>query len=193
MPLGRCASSVLSAIIGFVMTNFAAPGLSNEKPIHEGVPKGYGDEASRRSANASITLVVCGEPVVGQALVLLLQGVGYEARFLPFSHGVKPVSREELEGADLLLLTPMHWLDSRRRKKLPKPFTELLKAAGIPVLELVFASSVDKGEPGRSVSWPCNIEELQRRVREALLDEQRAEKNSCSGRQIVEGGMGDGQ
>lgn len=180
-------------IIGFVMTNSAAPRLSSEEPHHKHVPEVCGDEASGRSADGSITLVVCGEPTVGQALVLLLQGVGCDARFLPFSHAERPISREDLKGADLLLLTPMPCLEAGRRKNLPVPFTESLKAARVPMLELVFASSEDKGEPGRSVSWPCNIEELQRRFRELLHVEQRSEKGPCLDPPTVEGGRREGQ
>ncbi len=74
-----------------------------------------GAEVSCCSDSAPITLAVCGDPVVGRALALLLRGSGYDTRFLPASSLSEPGS---LEGIGLLLLAPTPELRVEQREVL---------------------------------------------------------------------------
>ncbi len=113
----------------------------------------------------SVDLAVCGEPIVGRALVLLLQGSGYNTRFLSIASLNEPGSLEDIR---LLLLTPTPGLSTERRKVL----LTSLRDMEIPVLELV----ISEGRTGkeardgseRAVLWPCSTEELERRIEATL-------------------------
>jgi hypothetical protein len=127
-----------------------------------------------------MALVVCGDPVVGRLLVLLLEDSGYEVRFLP------RLSLNEsgaLERVRLLLLTPTPELSSERRAALLASLKDIQEAAaGLIVLELVTPSEERRREevPDDSrgdsrvvswhlVPWPCRFPELKRRIEAALL------------------------
>ena len=56
-----------------------------------------------------MVVAICGEPVVGRTLALLLGGSNYDARFLTASSLGEPGS---LEGVRLLVLTPTWELDA---------------------------------------------------------------------------------
>lgn len=119
------------------------------------------------------TLGICGGPVVGQALTLLLRGSGYTARSLPAQSFLEP---HALKDVRLLVLTPKLGLSNERRNALVTSLREISEARSMPVLELV-----TPGESGRreeeaeselwhTVPWPCRIEELERRIEAAYLD-----------------------
>jgi DNA-binding response OmpR family regulator len=129
-------------------------------------------EEPHRPASAPIILAICGDPVVGRALVLLLRGARYDARFLPTSSLSEPGA---LEGVQLVLLTPAWELNVERREV---HLTTLRSASGpaeAPILEL----TTSPGEGTRNgaarvgsehtVAWPCSTEELERRIEAALL------------------------
>jgi len=131
-------------------------------------PASRSADAPRLDYFAPITLVICGEPVVGRALVLVLRGSRYDVRFLTAASLSDPGA---LDGVQLLLLTST--FDSRWGEDL---LVELGLApggdAGIPVLQLIAASErTPKGEtrPGHVLPWPCSIEELERRIEAVLL------------------------
>ena len=118
------------------------------------------------------TLGICGEPVVGQALTLLLRGSGYTVRFLRTQSFWEP---QALKDVRLLVLAPTPGLSTERRNALRRSLKEISEARSMPVLELVRS-----GEPGRrreeaeseswhTVPWPCRIEELERRIEAASL------------------------
>jgi len=113
-------------------------------------------------------LAVCGEPAVGRALVLLLRGSGYDARFLPAS---SLDASGALASVRLLLLAP--GLGSSRRGALSKVLENVSDGtAKMPVLRLVASpeEARERGEaPERVVLWPCSTEELKRRIEAALL------------------------
>jgi hypothetical protein len=130
-----------------------------------------------------MALVVCGDPVVGRLLVLLLEDSGYEVRFMP------RLSLNEsgaLERVRLLLLTPTPELSSERRAALLASLKDIQEAVGLIVLELVTPSEERRREEVRDdsrgdsggdsggdswhlVPWPCRFPELKRRIEAALL------------------------
>ncbi len=118
-----------------------------------------------------IGLVVCGEPVVGRALVLLLRGSSrYDVRFLSASSLKDPGA---LEGVRLLLLTPEFRLPDSFP---PATGDDLNGIGGTLVLQLVTSSEKRlEGETRRGpvylVPWPCSTRELERRIEAALSEE----------------------
>ncbi len=118
-----------------------------------------------------MVVAICGDPVVGRTLALLLQGSNYDARFLTTLSLSEPGS---LEGVRLLLLTPTWELDDGRREVLLASLRDASDAANAPILELT--SSFGGARNGHArlrsdhiVSWPCSPEELERRIQAALL------------------------
>ncbi len=114
-------------------------------------------------------VVICGDPVVGRALVLLLQRSRYDARFSPCASLVEPGA---LEGVRLLLLTPTWEINAERRQALLASLRTASSAVGAPILELRSSSERRIGEDQSGsehiVPWPCSPEELERRI-EVLL------------------------
>ena len=109
------------------------------------------------------TLLICGgSSVVGRALELLLQSLGYRARFetLPVDASARP-----LVGVQLLLLAP--GLAPARREKLLRRAHDLAHETAIPVLELIAAGRAPT-TPGHHVRWPCQADELRREIDRAL-------------------------
>jgi hypothetical protein len=127
----------------------------------EAVPlREVGTQASDRPA--SVTVAVCGDPVVGRALALLLQPARYEARFVPVIASGEP---GPLGDAQVVVLVPTPGLNVRQREALVGAVRE--REPSIPVLELV--TCWPRAEPGRgTVPWPCSTEELQQRIENAL-------------------------
>jgi hypothetical protein len=78
-----------------------------------------------------------------------------------------------LAGVDLLLVTPTQRLNEESRWLLLASLEDMAHSVEIPVLELV--TSGEKRRQGESqagttisVPWPCSIEELKRRIENAL-------------------------
>jgi hypothetical protein len=125
------------------------------------------------SGSGQVALTVWGDPIVGQAIVLLLRGANYEANFLPASPSRKPIS---LKGIQLLVLTPTPQLSTGERDTLLASFLRnTSSAAKIPVLELTILPSKEIREgqaPNESswheVPWPCRINELVQWIETAL-------------------------
>ena len=120
---------------------------------------------------AQTVLAICGDPVVGRALALLLRSRLYEVRFLPVSSLSEPGA---LEGVRLMLITPTWDLDPERRAALLASLRGASAAAHAPILELTSTSGETRnGEarfrPEHTVPWPCTTEELERRIQAALL------------------------
>lgn len=117
-----------------------------------------------------MTLAVCGDPVISRALVLLLRGLHYDARFLPLSSAAG--DPEPLDGVLLLLLTPTERLSNRYRETLFTLLRDEVGAANIAILDLSGYSGETRGaqlvDPYRVVRWPWSTEELERRIEEAL-------------------------
>ncbi len=127
-------------------------------------------EVSRYPGSAPVALGVCGDPVIGRALVLLIQSFRYDARFLPVSSLREPGA---LEGIRLLLLTEVS--SPGCREALLASLENIASgAAEIPILKLVTSSEGTRDgaasvELRGVVPWPCSIEELEHRIEAALL------------------------
>ncbi len=124
---------------------------------------------SRHQDSHPTTLAICGDPVIGKALALILQDGSYTARFLPESSLERIGSLEDVR---LLLLTPQP--SAQRRDHLLASLRNTPAAQEIPILELVTnfegtRETMACPEAGRTVLWPCNREELRRRIEAALL------------------------
>ena len=130
------------------------------------------EESTTRQGSAGLaTLAICGEPVVGQALSLLLRGSGYRARFLSATSLWEP---RALQDVRLLVLTPTPKLSTEYRDALLAALRERPETAKMPILELVTTPSEERPEQETGdeswyrVPWPCRIEELQRWIEAAL-------------------------
>ena len=121
---------------------------------------------ARREGSLQVSLAVCGDPVIGRALALVLRCSRYDARFLPL---YPPGELGLLEGVQLLLLGPTPQMNAGRRESLLTSLEHEAAAAGITVLELVpaYGGEVRAGS-GYKVTWPCSVERLKRRIEEAL-------------------------
>ncbi|HET7480325.1 MAG TPA: hypothetical protein VFJ72_12490 [Rubrobacteraceae bacterium] len=114
------------------------------------------------------TLAVCGDPVAGRALVLLLRGADYDVKFLPLSVLEEPGM---LEGVQLLILGLTPGLNEEGRGALLKFLRSSPFAASMPTLELVVPEGAQNAEPRDSrlvVPWPCSTEQLKERIETAL-------------------------
>ena len=119
----------------------------------------------RPRRRTSVALAVCGEPVVGRALALLLRGPRYDTRFVSAS---SPDEVASLESVRLLLLAPTPGLSAQRRAALLAALEETTAVVGIPILELV--PFPERVEPRHAqVRWPCSAEQLERCIEAALL------------------------
>ncbi len=116
------------------------------------------------------TLALCGDPVVGRALTLLLRASGYKVRFLP------AISFEEawaLKNVQLLVLTPTPQLSTERRNALLASLKETSEAVEMAVLVLVTPSEkgLEEAAWGKlwdRVSWPCRTSDLAWHIEVAL-------------------------
>jgi hypothetical protein len=118
-----------------------------------------------------MVVAICGDPVVGRTLALLLRSSHYDARFLTTS---SLGERGSLEGVRLLLLTPTWELHADRREVLMASLRIASDAVGAPILELTSSFGGARNgharlRPDHIVSWPCSTEELDQRIQAALL------------------------
>jgi hypothetical protein len=118
-----------------------------------------------------MVVAICGDPVVGRVLALLLRSSLYAARYLTASSLSEPGA---VEGVRLLVLTPTWELDADGCEALVASLRGASNAAEAPILEL---TSDPRGarngharlRPDHIVSWPCSPEELERRIEAILL------------------------
>lgn len=130
----------------------------------------YEPEVTYPPTSDTVALAVCGDPVVGRVLELLLRDFNYDVRFLPVSSSSEPGM---LKGVRLMLLTLTPGLSDERRKTLVASLANGATAAGIPILELVASAEEarDGGARigiGEAVPWPCNTQDLKRRIEATL-------------------------
>ena len=121
--------------------------------------------------------ILGGDRVAGQAIELLLQGVGCDARFVadPVAGG----ANECLDRAQLLLLPPT--LRPESREALLAGVGGAAGTSGVPIMELVDDPREGTGSYGRYVLlWPCRVEELMRRI-EATVADGPEERSAASG------------
>jgi hypothetical protein len=128
----------------------------------------------------AVPLGICGEPVVGRALALLLRSPRYNTRFVSVSSSGEVAS---VEGIRLMLLAPTPGLSVERREALLASLGEAAAVAGIPMLELTAVS--ERVEPRHAqMPWPCSAEQLERRIEAVLLarpcnEDQRESSQTC--------------
>ena len=141
-------------------------------PDEENFPRKCVVQAVRSLSSASITLAVCGDPIICRALVLLLQDFSYYVKFLPASYFGEPGSLEDVQ---ILLLTPER--NTERREATLASLERRADMAAIPTLELVAAFEgrrERRRKPAwlqRKVPWPCSTDELKRYIEAALSDD----------------------
>ena len=111
--------------------------------------------------------ILGGDPVVGEALEILLQAAGYRPRFLPES-AIDELPGELLSDSKILLIAPV--LSAERRKALLEMMQDPTTPVNVPVLQLLPANGGQHLQGGRIVLWPCSGEELKRAI-DALLIE----------------------
>ena len=124
-------------------------------------------------SGSTIALTVWGDSIVGQALVLLLRGSGYEAKFVPASPPSELLLPKDIH---LLVLTPTPQLSVEQRATL---LASLLRrntpgTTKLQVLELVVSSEETQEGYMRNASWhglpwPCSVEELQQHIEAAIF------------------------
>ncbi len=107
--------------------------------------------------------ILSGDPLVGRALELLLEGADYEVRLLeePDASRVEDL----LRGADVLILD--RTLSNGRREDFLGALAGTLEMATIPVLALSPGSDGMPVKEDRVVPWPCKIEDLVREIEAA--------------------------
>lgn len=105
-----------------------------------------------------------GDPLVGQALEILLRGVGYEVRLLGDPEAFKV--EDLLEGVDVLLLGP--GMSNGHREDFLGAVASTLETATIPVLSFTAGPKGTLAEEDRLVPWPCRIEDLSQEIEAAL-------------------------
>ena len=111
--------------------------------------------------------IIGGDPIVGEALEVLLQAAGYRPRFLPETVMDEILMGELLADSQLLLVAPV--LSAKRRKALLEMKLSPTTPVDIPVLELLPANGGQHLQ-GSTVLWPCSGEELKRAIDALLLD-----------------------
>jgi len=116
--------------------------------------------------------ILGGDRVAGQALELLLQGVGCDARFVadPVAEG----AGEWLERVQVLLLPPTLRPECREAM-LAGLMSGAPGTSGVPIIELVDAPREGTGSFGRYVLlWPSRVEELMQCIEAAVADQHEA-------------------
>jgi hypothetical protein len=122
--------------------------------------------------SAPIDLAVYGDPIVGQALTLLLRGCRYHVEFLSTS---SLEESEALADVRLLILTPKGHLSTRCYEVLLAALENEIVSIKTPILELGIYPEENYVLPMRedrfvlAAPWPCRIEELEQHIEAALL------------------------
>jgi hypothetical protein len=112
--------------------------------------------------------IVGGDPVVGEALEVMLQAAGYRTRFVPESV-MDELLGELLADSQLLLVAPT--LSAEGRKALLEIMLSSTMPVNFPILELLPANGGQHLQGAHIVLWPCSMEELKRAIDELLIDQ----------------------
>jgi hypothetical protein len=115
-----------------------------------------------------VIAVFDGDPVVCEALEVLLQAAGYHIRSLREPTGDE--HDELLTDFHLLLVAPE--VSAERRKGLLDMMPSPTAPVKIPILELVPEGGVQSIRGGGVVLWPCSVEQLKRAIDAALSSEE---------------------
>lgn len=112
--------------------------------------------------------ILGGDPVIGGSLETLLRAAGYRARFLREPGGEEIY--DLLANFHILLVAPE--LSAEYRGALREMMVGQATPSKISVLELLPADEKRSVRGGRVVPWPCSMEELERAIDAALLDQE---------------------
>jgi hypothetical protein len=119
---------------------------------------------------SSISVAVCGDPVICRALVLLLRDPNYNVRFVPASSTAEPGS---FVGVQVVLLALEPGIE--RRRAVLGTLQKAMDTARVSILELVVSYERNLKQPHNEawlghkvVPWPCGTDELKRHVQAAL-------------------------
>jgi hypothetical protein len=116
-------------------------------------------------------VAIYGDPVVGRALELLLQGASYAVRFVAGGqedHVALPAEiPDEIGESRLVVLTP--GLNAARRDAFLGALRARASTAGLPVLQLGEAPAGSLVAADHRAPWPCRTEDLRREIAAALL------------------------
>jgi hypothetical protein len=115
-----------------------------------------------------VVAIFNGDPVIREALEVLLQAAGYRIRVL--QEPVGDELDELLASFHLILVVPE--LGTERRKVLLDLVSRSAALTDTPVLEVLPEGGTPKVRGGRLVLWPCSIEELERAIDSALLSQE---------------------
>jgi hypothetical protein len=103
--------------------------------------------------------------VVGRALEVLLQGLGYDTRLIEEPATGKP--QELLQGVQLLLVAPSP--HTRSLERFLDEAGSVAETAAIPVLTLSSVARRVLADQTGFVPWPCRPEDLEAEIEGALL------------------------
>jgi hypothetical protein len=124
----------------------------------------------QRESGPITIAILGGDLLVSRSLEVVLQGVGYDARFLNGSFTDEPA--ELPEGVRLVIFAPR--MNSGRQKTFLNRLRGTPATTKVPVLKLVTASDASRNgreeELVRLVLWPCPTEELEREIEAVLLN-----------------------
>lgn len=121
----------------------------------------------QQGTSAPTTVVIFdGDPVIGRALELLLQAdADYSSvRYMDESSLEQPGALEEVR---VVLLGP-RW-SARSREAITNMVESMPATVRIPVLEVGIPADDTQVEPENYVPWPCQMEDLKRRIDAALF------------------------
>ncbi len=125
-----------------------------------------GASSVRSATTPAKVLIVGGNAIVGHALELLLGSSECKVKFLSETFLEKPGL---LDGLQLLLVAP--GLRNECREALLESVESMPVGERVLVLELVSnIPGAQQDGAGHLVLWPCQPEELERRIKAALLD-----------------------
>jgi CheY-like chemotaxis protein len=120
------------------------------------------------AGKSTITIAILGaDPVVENALALLLGGAGYSTKVIEEPSASAANAEEQLQGVDLLLLTPS--LREEDKEGFLRAIAATPAPEGIPALTLSTAPQDELNDLTGMVPWPTPLEDLMRAIEAALV------------------------
>lgn len=127
---------------------------------------------TRRAFGLATVAIVYGDPVVGQALALLLQGTDYNVKFKHQSYLEDLSDRSELlHGTQMLILVP--GINVERREEILALLKSNSATEHILVMELGLPPEGSQARVDHYVPWPIRTEDLKRYIDVALAENER--------------------
>lgn len=117
--------------------------------------------------NSTAITIIYSDPVVGQAIALLLQGIDYDVKFKDQSFlDNQEEILELLQGSQMIILAP--GINVERREKLLALLRSDPDTASIHIIELGSPPEGARKRPDHYVPWPIRTEDLKRRIETTL-------------------------